>query len=157
MTAPLTLIVEGKPLVFDVPVPVGEVIPAGTAFAWDGGDEARWDIRLTGVTWDVDPSLKEKGEYFTACPPVAPESFADGDVAWLPYTRAERSDLADRWVWVDPDGEDCLDDKFVARWIAQGDGYLVTHPRPESLADVLDDANLPDELRARIEKAVGSR
>lgn len=146
--APLTLIVEGKPLVFDNPVPVGEVIPAGTWVRYDTGSAQGFEV----VDYSRGPI---KGvELFTARPPVAPESFADGDVAWLPYTRTARPEMADRWQWVDPDGEDCLDDKFVARWIAQGDGYLVQPSRPESLADVLDDLGLTDEQRARVEKAV---
>lgn len=154
MTAPLTLIVEGKPLVFDVPVPVGEVIPAGTAYAYrfDRGD---WVWHVAGFDDPVRASSQDK--WFTARPPVAPESFADGDVAWVAYRRRAGDHWLEAHEWVDPDGEECFGDKFVTRWIGQGDGFLMHAPRPESLTDVLDDAKLPDELRARIEKAVGAK
>lgn len=53
MTAPLTLIVDGKPLVFDVPVPVGEVIPAGTAVMVKVRDGLWHFIECTAVP--IDP------------------------------------------------------------------------------------------------------
>ena len=148
MITPLTLITpEGKPLVFDNPVPVGEVIPAGTAHVKvtdDGFEYYAPDMAEFPVDSDT---------WFTARPPVAPESFADGDVAWV---RVERDGDAE---WVGPDGEVWLlgsDNDRLSRWLDEGHAYLVRPPRPESLADVLDDLGLTDEQRARVEKAVGA-
>lgn len=152
MTAPLTLIAEGKPLVFDVPVPVGEAIPAGTAFVrcYSGG--RMFDYFPDGVDRSQAPS-EDDTPFLIARPPVAPESFADGDVAWV---RVERDEFGD---WCSPEGDRLIGgsrDEQFCKWLDEGDAYLTPSPRPESLADVLDDANLPDDLRARIEKAVGA-
>lgn len=143
MTAPLTLIVEGKPLVFDVRVPVGEVIPAGTWSAYDFGEgldlhrpmDESWSTSIDG--------------YLLPRPPVAPESFADGDVACLTLRREDA-------YWTDDTNSVALNDGDLTRMSRGGTAFFISAPRPESLADVLDDANLPDELRARIEKAVGA-
>ena len=143
MSAPLTLIVEGKPLVFDVPVPVGEVIPAGTWFAWQAHGRAGLEMI------HFDQTCLEGSNYLTARPPVAPESFADGDVAWV---RVERGA---HW-WVGPD-EFELTDIDLREYIEHGNAFALPSPRPESLADVLDDLGLTDEQRARVEKAVGDR
>lgn len=139
--APLTLIVDGKPLVFDAPVPVGEVIPAGETYVWlSPSDE--WVVKRYHLECRI-----ESVNYFTARPPVAPESFADGDVAWVRLTRDGEGD------WFNAAGSDWCSDMHLTPLLAT-DGVIISHaPRPESLADVLDDANLPDELRARIEKA----
>lgn len=145
MTAPLTLIVEGKPLVFDVPVPVGEVIPAGTWFAWQAHGRAGLEMI------HFDQTCLDGSNYLTARPPVAPESFADGDVAWV---RAERPPGS--LAWRIPSGEGFAYDVDIRDWINDGDAFSLPSPRPESLADVLDDLGLTDEQRARVEKAVGA-
>lgn len=151
MTAPLTLIVEGKPLVFDVPVPVGEVIPAGSWYYWKHPDGNRG---LVYAAIEVETFANDL-TYFTARPPVAPESFEDGDVAWVRLRRTHTA--TGLTIWTEPNG--CttgIIDSEMKEWCARGVAFTTTPPRPESLADVLDDANLPDELRARIEKAVGA-
>lgn len=148
MTAPspLTLIVEGKPLVFDVPVPVGEVIPAGTWSVEVQRDGSPVLGRLI-QDWEVRPGEK----HLTARPPVAPESFADGDVAWV---RVERAGLND---WRDGGGRSIWSDVGVHVLLANSNAFMSDATRPESLADVLDDLGLTDEQRARVEKAVGGR
>ena len=148
MSAPLTLIVEGKPLVFDVPVPVGEVIPGTTPYLYaDGVSEI---VRLSGPGGDY--TVLTDARYFTARPSAAPESFADGDVAWV------RMESDGENVWIGADGEVWLseDDHRMRQWITDGVAILAPSPRPESLADVLDDLGLTDEQRARVEKAVGA-
>lgn len=144
--APLTLIVEGKPLVFDVSVPVGEVIPAGTWFAFSDPAIGTHVDRLAD-----DLTAHDDDVFFTARPPVAPESFADGDVAWVRVTY--RDDFSDGGGWHDADGDRIIGVE-MGDWLAAGDAFLC--PSPESLADVLDDLGLTAELRARVEKAVGA-
>ena len=143
MSAPLTLIVEGKPLVFDVPVPVGEVIPAGTWFAWQAHGRAGLELI------QHDQTCLSGSKYLTARPPVAPESFADGDVAWVRFDRAADRD------WYDPHSNG-VNEFAIRNWLAEGLAIHTPSPRPESLADVLDDLGLTDEQRARVEKAVGA-
>ena len=145
MNASLTLIVEGKPLVFDVPVPVGEVIPAGTWFVFRDASDGEMDLNFRAHRTRAFPNY----EYFTARPPVAPESFADGDVAWVRVT------FDGEHRWMTPDAQVACGWSAMREWIKDGTAYLLPSPRPESLADVLDDLGLTDEQRARVEKAVG--
>lgn len=144
MTAPLTLIVEGKPLVFDNPVPVGEVIPAGTWFAWQAHGRAGLEMI------HFDQTCLDGSNYLTARPPVAPESFADGDVAWVRVT------FDGEHRWVTREGIVVCGAWAMREWIADADAFATPSPRPESLADVLDDLGLTDEQRARVERAVGA-